>query len=136
MKGNTMKTYLLPLYAAALFSGPLSADPVQPGTMQPGTMQHGSMMNGSTMQPSAMQNSPMASGAVMSDGVVRKIDLSAGKITIKHGPLVNLDMPGMTMVFRVQSPELLEKVKAGDTVKFHAEDINGVLTVTAIEKVQ
>jgi Cu(I)/Ag(I) efflux system periplasmic protein CusF len=77
---------------------------------------------------------PPASGArVMSDGVVRKIDASNGKVTLMHGPIANLDMPGMTMVFQVQSPTLLKNIKVGDAVKFHAESINGALTVTAIQ---
>lgn len=83
---------------------------------------------------SAVHAAPTAAQAsVMSDGVVRKIDAANGKITLKHGPIVNLEMPGMTMVFRVKSPELLKAVKVGDTVKFHAEDINGAFTVTAIQ---
>jgi Cu/Ag efflux protein CusF len=72
----------------------------------------------------------------MTEGVVRKIDAANGKITLKHGPIVNLDMPGMTMVFRLRSPDLLNAVKVGDAVKFHVEDINGVFTVTAIQTVQ
>ena len=74
-----------------------------------------------------------AAASAMSDGVVRKIDAPNGRITLRHGPIANLDMPGMTMVFRVQPPGLLNAVKAGDKVKFHAEDINGALTVTAIQ---
>ena len=76
---------------------------------------------------------PAAQASVMSEGVVRKIDTAAGKITLKHGPIVNLDMPGMTMVFRVRSPELLNAVKVGDAVKFHAESVNGTFTVTEIQ---
>jgi Cu/Ag efflux protein CusF len=76
---------------------------------------------------------PAARASVMSEGVVRKIDTAAGKITLKHGPIVNLDMPGMTMVFRVRSPELLNAVKVGDAVKFHAESVNGTFTVTEIK---
>lgn len=75
----------------------------------------------------------VAQSSVMTDGVVRKIDAANGKITLKHGPITNLDMPGMTMVFRVVSPTLLNGVKAGDTVKFHVENINGALTVTQIQ---
>ncbi len=82
----------------------------------------------------AMQ--PAAQASVMTDGVVRKIDAANGKITLKHGPITNLDMPGMTMVFRVVSPTLLNTVKTGDTVKFHVEDINGALTVMAIQVVR
>lgn len=78
--------------------------------------------------------SPAAQTSVaMSDGVVRKIDAANGKLTLRHGPLANLDMPAMTMVFRVQPPELLNGVKVGDTVKFRAETIKGAITVTAIQ---
>lgn len=83
---------------------------------------------------SAAPSSQMAAEAPMSEGVVRKIDSANGKITLKHGPIVNLDMPPMTMVFRVKPPELLDTVKVGDSVKFRAEEIGGHYTVTAIEK--
>lgn len=69
----------------------------------------------------------------LSDGEIRKVDKSAKKLTIKHGPLANLDMPGMTMVFQVTDPAMLEQVKAGDKVKFQAENVGGALTVTKIE---
>lgn len=72
-------------------------------------------------------------GAVLSDGEVRRVDKDAKKITIKHGPLANLDMPPMTMVFQVAEPGLLDKVKAGDKVKFQAEKIGGAFTITRIE---
>lgn len=75
-------------------------------------------------------------GMEMSSGEVKKIDKQAQKITLKHGELKNLDMPGMTMVFKVLEPSMLDKVKAGDKVKFTAEDRNGALVVTAIETVQ
>jgi Cu/Ag efflux protein CusF len=69
------------------------------------------------------------------DGQVTKIDSSAGKITIKHGPIKKFDMDdGMTMVFRAQDPAMLKVVKAGDKIKFDAEKINGQFTVTRIEK--
>jgi Cu/Ag efflux protein CusF len=74
------------------------------------------------------------SGAAMSDGEVRKIDKAAGKVTIKHGPLENLGMPPMTMVFRVQDPALLDQVQVGDKVSFVAEKIGGQYTVTKIER--
>ena len=68
------------------------------------------------------------------DGQVNKIDAAQGKITLKHGPIKNLDMDAMTMVFRVQDPALLKTVKVGDKVKFAADRVNGQLTVTQIEK--
>jgi len=69
----------------------------------------------------------------LSEGEVRKVDKDAKKITIKHGPLQNLDMPPMTMVFRVTDAALLEQVKAGDKVKFAAEKTGGQYTVIQIE---
>ncbi|QYF96179.1 copper-binding protein [Massilia sp. PAMC28688] len=68
-----------------------------------------------------------------SDGEIKKVDKEAGKITVKHGPLVNLDMPAMTMVFKVKDPAMLEQVKAGDKVKFTVEKINGAFTITALQ---
>jgi Cu/Ag efflux protein CusF len=73
-------------------------------------------------------------GAWLSEGEVRKVDKDAHKITIRHGALANLDMPAMTMVFRVKDPAMLDKVKAGDKVKFQAEKIDGNLTVMRIER--
>ena len=70
------------------------------------------------------------------NGEVRKIDLENKKITLKHGVITNLDMPGMTMVFQVKDPAILEKVKAGDKVKFTADEVNGALTVLSIETVK
>jgi Cu(I)/Ag(I) efflux system protein CusF len=73
--------------------------------------------------------------APMVNGQVTKIDESAGKITLKHGPIKKLDMnEGMTMVFRVQDPAMLKQVKVGEKVKFDADRINGQITVTKIEK--
>jgi Cu(I)/Ag(I) efflux system periplasmic protein CusF len=71
--------------------------------------------------------------AALSDGEVRKVDKDAKKLTIKHGPLANLDMPAMTMVFQVKDPALLDKVKVGDKVKFQAEKVGGGFAVTKIE---
>lgn len=71
----------------------------------------------------------------MTDGQVTKVDESAQKITIKHGPLKKFDMEdGMTMVFRAADPAMLKMVKAGDKVKFIPERVNGQFTVTKIEK--
>ena len=74
-----------------------------------------------------------AAASPMSSGEVKKVDKDAGKITIKHGPLANLDMPAMTMVFRVQDAVMLDQVKADDKVNFIAEKANGVIMITRIE---
>jgi Cu/Ag efflux protein CusF len=69
------------------------------------------------------------------DGQVTKVDQSAGKITIKHGPLKRLGMEsGMTMVYKAQDPAMLKAVKAGNKIKFDAEQVNGQYTVTKIEQ--
>jgi Cu(I)/Ag(I) efflux system protein CusF len=69
------------------------------------------------------------------DGQVTKVDQSAGKITIRHGPAKKLGMEnGMTMVYRAQDPAMLKAVKVGNKVKFDAEQVNGQFTVTKIEK--
>ena len=72
--------------------------------------------------------------SALTEGEVRKVDLAARKITIKHGPIENLEMPGMTMAFPVKDPAMLERVKAGDKVRFEAQKIGGAVTVTTIEK--
>ena len=68
----------------------------------------------------------------MTEGEVRKIDMEAGKVTLKHGEIKNLDMPGMTMVFVVKDKALLDKLKAGDKVKFKVINDAGKFTVTEI----
>ena len=67
------------------------------------------------------------------EGEVRKVDKEANKLTLRHGEIKQLDMPSMTMVFRVKDPAMLDKVKAGDKVKFKAEGTAGALTLTEIE---
>jgi len=72
----------------------------------------------------------------LADGEIRKVDKDAAKLTIKHGELKNLDMPPMTMVFRVQDKAMLDKVAPGDKVRFAVEKVEGALTVTALENVK
>ncbi len=67
------------------------------------------------------------------DGEVKKIDVDAGKITLKHGPIQNLDIPAMQMAFRVVNPAWLQKLQVGDKVSFEADKVGGQFTVTAIE---
>lgn len=68
----------------------------------------------------------------MSTGEVKKIDKEQGKITIKHGELKNLGMPGMTMVFRVKDVAMLDKLTVGQKIKFIAENVDGALTVVKV----
>ena len=81
------------------------------------------------------KSGPIAA-ADMTSAEVRKVDKENKKITLKHGDIKNLDMPGMTMVFQVNDPALLDKVKAGDKVRFRAEKSGGAIVVTEIQLVQ
>ena len=69
----------------------------------------------------------------LAEAEVRKVDKAAGKITLKHGEIRNLDMPPMTMVFQVKDKAVLDTLKQGDKVKFTADKVNGAYTVTRIE---
>lgn len=74
-----------------------------------------------------------AAALELTEGEVRKVDLEAGKITLRHAELKNLGMGAMTMVFRAKDPAILTAVKAGDKVKFAAEKIDGAITIVKIE---
>ena len=79
----------------------------------------------------AAKSSPAA--ASMTDGEVRKIDKDSSKITIKHGEIKHLEMPGMTMVFNAKDKSLLDKVQVGDKVRFMVVSEGGKMVVTDIE---
>lgn len=85
--------------------------------------------------PMAMDNKKemAAPASDMTEAEVRKVDMDNKKITLKHGDIKSLDMPGMTMVFQVKDPAMLDKVKAGDKVRFKAEKSNGAIVVTEIQ---
>lgn len=69
----------------------------------------------------------------MVDGQVKKVDKAAGKVTLAHGPLANLSMPAMTMVFRVKDANWLDQMKAGDKIRFMADHVNGAVTIVHFE---
>lgn len=87
---------------------------------------------GAPMAP-ASATTASKSDLPLTDGEVRKVDMEYKKITIKHGEIKNLDMPGMTMVFGVKDAALLDKIKTGDKVKFSAEKSGGAIVVTDIQ---
>jgi Cu(I)/Ag(I) efflux system periplasmic protein CusF len=80
--------------------------------------------------------SAVAQPSEMAEAEVRKIDKESKKVTLKHGAIKNLDMPAMTMVFNVNDPKLLEKLQAGDKVRFSATNEGGKFTVTEIQPVK
>lgn len=89
---------------------------------------------GPTLAQQAQQGAPASASLPKVQAEVRKVDTSAQKITLRHGPITNLNMPPMTMVFQVRNPALLESVTAGDKVLFSAEQQQGAYIVTHIEK--
>jgi len=90
-------------------------------------MGHGSHNSGVIQSASASQ---------LVDGVVKKIDKTAGKVTVTHGPLTNLNMPAMTMVFRVKEAVWLEQMQSGGKIRFIADSINNTLTIVRFENVK
>ena len=83
----------------------------------------------------ALATAPYCWAQSITNGQVTKVDASSGKITIRHGPMKKFDMEdGMTMVYGAQDPAMLQAVKAGDKVKFDAENVNGQFVVTKIQK--
>ncbi|MCC6070840.1 copper-binding protein [Massilia sp. GCM10020059] len=88
---------------------------------------------GAAMAQPAPAAAAAAAPVALVAGEVKKINKETGKMTIKHGPLVSLDMPAMTMVFRVKDPAMLDQVKVGDKINFAVERANGAMTVTQLE---
>jgi len=98
---------------------------------------------GALVVPNAIAQSNIASAGasasaeaqiVLAEGEVRKVDLDARKVTLKHGEIKNLDMPPMTMTFNVKEATLLDKLQVGDRIRFRAEKQNGSYWLTVIER--
>lgn len=89
-----------------------------------------------TTTTGSVQTAAPAPADAMTAGSIVKINTDTKKITVKHEAITNLDMPGMTMVFCVQDPEMLTAVKPGDSVQFHAEKIDGAITITRLQASQ
>ena len=80
-----------------------------------------------------MPAASMAADNALVDGVVKELR-AGGELTIKHGPLPNLDMPAMTMVFKTADPKMAKGLKVGDKIKMRVEDKDGKLTITKLKK--
>ncbi|MFY9328852.1 MAG: copper-binding protein [Georgfuchsia sp.] len=113
-----MKTFIVPALIAIAATG-FSAQGIAASDM------HGDheMMH---------MHSSSAAETSLVDGVVKKIDKSAGKLTLSHGPLPN-GMPGMTMAFRVKEAAWLDQVKEGQKIRFVAEQVDGAMTLVRFE---
>jgi Cu/Ag efflux protein CusF len=80
-------------------------------------------------------HAPATAESPLTDGVVKKVDKSAGKVTVSHGPLPN-GMPAMTMVFRLKDAAWFSRMKEGQKIRFAAADLNGAMTVVRFEPVE
>lgn len=86
--------------------------------------------------PARPAASSATNGLPTAEAEVRRIDLQAGKVSLKHGDIPNLDMPPMTMVFQVKDASWLQQIKVGDKVRFTADRVNGAYTVMSLERMQ
>lgn len=116
-----MHQFVVSIAAALLLAGPATGQPKADGHAAHQAAQQ------------AAAPAATASGVDMADGEIRKIDKGAGRLTLRHGEIRNLDMPGMTMVFQVKDPAMLDPLKVGDKVRFRAEKAAGGYMVTVIE---
>lgn len=85
--------------------------------------------HGATHAPAASD----AGAAVMTSGEVVRVNLAAGKLTIRHEAIANLNMPAMSMVFTLKDPAQINGLKEGDKVRFHVERENGAMVITNIQ---
>ncbi len=120
---SNIRIALLAFVAAVSFAGAASAQSSKSMADMPGMSEKAPEVSGSDA----------AASSDLSEGEIRKVDKDNKKLTIKHGPLKNLDMPGMTMVFGVKDDAMLDKVEAGAKVRFQAEKVDGKIVVTKIE---
>lgn len=119
---SNIRIALLAFVAALSFAGAASAQSSKPMADMPGM---------SEKAPAA--GSSDAAASELAEGEIRKVDKDNKKLTIKHGPLKNLDMPAMTMVFTVKEDSMLQSLDVGTKVRFLAEKQNGQIVITRIE---
>ena len=82
----------------------------------------------------SLSGAALAQGLPTVTGTVEKVDTAQSKVTIDHGPIKNLDMDAMTMVFRTQDPAVVKGIKAGDRIRFQADRVNGQISIVKIQK--
>lgn len=96
---------------------------------------HAQTRPGATTAPASGPKKESAAALPLTEGEVRRVDKERGEVVLKHGDLPNLGMPAMTMAFNVSAPSTLDKLKAGDKVRFSAEIVKGKPTITRIDVV-
>ena len=82
--------------------------------------------------PAKATASATSSSTALTEGVVQSVDVDKGVVTLKHGDIVNMQMPAMTMAFGVADKKMLNQIKVGDKVRFHVEMLKNAPTVTHI----
>jgi Cu/Ag efflux protein CusF len=123
MKRHLICTNVALLAIAGVTSFAIGIARPMPALAQDDHAHHGASSPAATTEPTTI------------NGVVTKVDTSAGKVTIKHRPIKRFGLDeGHTMVFLARDPTILKAVKAGDKVKFDADQVNGQFIVTKIEK--
>ena len=127
-----MKKIQMTVYTACLVSILATMTPVH--AEEAHEHHHEMSAEKSAMQPAGTAGTEITDAASLAEGEVRKLDAEAGKITIRHGVIPQLDMPPMTMVFHVRSPALLEGVKVGEKIRFAAVQEGSKLIVTELHK--
>ncbi|MBF5004608.1 copper-binding protein [Diaphorobacter caeni] len=119
---------------ASLLMSALFAVSAQAQAQAPAATDHAGHDMSHASEPAAA--APTADSAqVMTDGEVLRVNLAAGKVSIRHAAIANLNMPAMSMVFTPKNPTDLTKLKEGDKVRFHVERENGAMLITQIEVV-
>ena len=126
---NTLKTVKHDYRATALLALLLGSGLA---LAQTHNLAHGTPTTPAAAAPAAPTETA-SSSLPWAEAEVRRVDTAAGKISLKHGEIKNLDMPPMTMVFQLQDKALLGNLKAGDRVRFTADKVNGSYTVLALE---
>ncbi|GAB1392736.1 hypothetical protein MASR1M60_08990 [Rhodocyclaceae bacterium] len=82
---------------------------------------------------SLLVSSSLSAADGLSEGTVKKIDAPTQRVMLAHGPIANLNMPPMTMMFKVKDAAMLKQIKDGDKVRFRVEDLGGDYTIVRIE---
>lgn len=68
------------------------------------------------------------------DGEVTKVDKVQHRLTLRHGAIKNLEMPAMSMTFRLADPSWADRYKVGDKVRFEADKVDGYFVLTKLER--
>ncbi len=92
------------------------------------------LARGAAVVAATLAGAALAAPSQPVQGEVRRIDAPASKITLKHGPIPELELPAMTLVYLVSDTTMITDLKPGDTIRFSADRVNGEYTVVRITR--